>query len=84
MVHGYNTQGKKQEPVIYNQEDQIKSMEDNIVSSINSLKDGIINLKEIVIKNLQDENEKLSCKFEHLEKRCANYESDNYALAQYV
>ena len=42
-----------------NNQDQMKSMEDNIVSQINSLKDEIINLKEIVIRNLQNENEKL-------------------------
>ena len=58
VVHGYNTRGKKQEPVINNQ-DQMKSMEDNTVNRINSLKDKIINLKEIVLRKLQDENEKL-------------------------
>ena len=42
-----------------NNQDQMKRMEDNIVSQINSLKDEIINLKEIVIRNLQNENEKL-------------------------
>ena len=82
MVHGYNTRGKKQEPLMNNQ-DQMKSMEDNIVNHINSLKDKIINLKEIVIRNLQDENEKLRCRCERLEKRCSKYESDHNALAQY-
>ena len=46
MVHGYNTRGKKQEPVMNNQ-NQMKSMDNNIVNRINSLKDGIINIKEI-------------------------------------
>ena len=51
---------------------------------MNSLKDEIINLKEIVIRNLQDENEKLQHKWEWLlEKRCSKYESDHNALAQY-
>ena len=42
-----------------NNQDQMNSMEENIVNQMNSLKDEIINLKEIVIRNLQDENEKL-------------------------
>ena len=33
-------------------------MENNILSNINSLKDENLNQKEIVIKNLQNENEK--------------------------
>ena len=45
-----------------NQDSQMKDMENNILSSINSLKDEILNLKEIVIKNLQNENEKLQQK----------------------
>ena len=68
VVHSYNTRGKKQEPVINNQ-DQMKSMEDNTVNRINSLKDKIINLKEIVLGKLQDENEKLKRRCERLEKR---------------
>ena len=67
MVYGYNTRGKKQEPVMNNQ-DQMKSMEANIVNQINSLNDKIINLKEIVIKNLQDKNEKLRHRCERLKK----------------
>ena len=76
MVHGYSTRGKKQEPVMNNQ-GQTKSIEDNIVNRINSLKDEIINLKEIVIRNLQDENEKLRRRRERLEKQCSKYESDH-------
>ena len=66
-----------------NNQGQMKSMEDNIVNRINSLKDEIINLKEIVIRNLQDENEKLRYRCERLEKRCLKYKSDHNALAQY-
>ena len=66
-----------------NNQDQMKSMEDNIVNQINSLKDEIINLKEIVIRNLQDENEKLRHRCELLEKRCSKHESDHNALAQF-
>ena len=54
-----------------NNQDQMKSMEDNIVNRINSHKDEIINLKEIVIRNLQDENEKLRRRCERLEKQCS-------------
>ena len=61
----------------------MKSMEDNIVNRINSLKDEIINLKEIVIRNLQDENEKLRHRCELLEKRCSKHGSDHNALAQF-
>ena len=82
MVHGYNTKGKKQEPVMSNQ-DQMKSMEDNKVNRINSLKDEIININEIVVRNLQDENEKLRRSCERLEKQCSKYESDHKSLAQY-
>ena len=84
MVHDYTIRGKKQELVIkMNQDSQMKDMENNILSSINSLKDEIPNLKEIVIKNLQNENEKLRQKCERLDRRCAKYESDHNALAQY-
>ena len=82
MIHGYITRGKKQEPVMNNQ-DQMKSTEDNIVNRISSLKEEIINLKEIVIRNLQDKNEKLSRRYKQLEKRCSKYESDHNALAKY-
>ena len=82
MVHGYNTKGKKQEPVMNNQY-QIKGMKENIVNQINSLKDEIINLKEIVIRNLQDENGKLRRSCDRLEKQCSKYESDHKSLAQY-
>ena len=79
MVHGYNTRGKKQEPVM-NKQDQMKSMEDNIVKS---LKKEIINLKEIIIRNLQDGNEKWWWRCELLEKRCSKYESDRNTLAKH-
>ena len=41
------------------------------------------NLKETVVKNLQNDNEKLRQKCEQLERRCAKYDSDHNALAQY-
>ena len=66
-----------------NQDSQIKDMKNNILSRVNSLKDEILNLKVIVIKNLQNEIEKLWQKCERLERRCAKYESDHNTLAQY-
>ena len=66
-----------------NNQDQMKSMEDNTVNRINSLKDKIINLKEIVLRKLQDENEKLRRRCERLEKRYSQCESDHNALTQY-
>ena len=42
--------------------DALVKLEGNIVNCINSLKEEIINLKDIVIKRLQDENERLRAK----------------------
>ena len=84
MVHDYNTRGKKQEVVVKVDKDlEMKDMENNTLSSINYLKDEILNRKEIVIKNLQNENEKLRQKFEQVERRNAKYKFDHDALAQY-
>ena len=67
-----------------NQDSQMNTnMESNILSSISSLKDEILNLKEIVIKNIQNDNEKLIQKCDQLERRCEKYESDHNALVQY-
>ena len=82
MVHGYNTRGKEQEPFMANQ-NQMNNMDDSIVNAINSQKAKIINLKEVVIRNLQDENEKLSGRCEPLEKQCSKYERDHNALTHY-
>ena len=84
MVHDYNTRGKKQELVVKMDKDlEMKDMENNTLSSINSLKDEILNRKEIIIKNLQNENEKLRQKFEQVERCSAKYKFDHNALAQY-
>ena len=53
-----------------------------MVNQLNSLKDEIINLKEIVIRNLQDKNEKLQQRYEGLEKRCSKYKPDHNALTE--
>ena len=47
-----------------NKDSKMKDMESNILNIINSLEDEIVNLREIVIKNLQNENEKLLQKCE--------------------
>ena len=79
-----NTRGTKQELVVkMNQDSQMKDIENNILSSINSLKDEVLNLRETVIKNFQNENEKLWQECERLERHCAKYKSDYNALAQY-
>ena len=66
-----------------NNQDQIKSMEDNILNRISSLKDEVINLIKIVIRNLQDGNEKLRHRYERLENPCSRYKSDHNVLGQY-
>ena len=72
MVHNYTAGGKKQQLIVkMNQDSKMKDMENNILSIINSLEDEIVNLREIVIKNLQNENEKLLQKCERLERHCA-------------
>lgn len=53
--------------------DIVVKLEDTIVisitKSINDLRDEILNLKNIVIKRLQEQNEKLNNKCNRLEKR---------------
>ena len=83
MVHDYNIQEKKQELVVkMNQDSQIKVMKNNIISSINSLKDEILNPKEIIIKNLQNDNEKHKQKCEQLQRYCGKYKYDDNPLVQ--
>ena len=38
---------------------KLQTLEANIIDNINSLKDEIISLKDMVIKRLQEENERL-------------------------
>ena len=70
-----------------NQEDIIRKLEDNIISSItnsiNGLSDEILNLKNIVIKRLQEENEKLHDNYNKLGKRVIFLEKDINSLNQY-
>ena len=56
-------------------------LEQNIASSINSLRHEITNLKDIIIKKLQEDNERLRSRFSNLEN--LNKETSTNALEQY-
>ena len=56
-------------------------LEENIASSINSLRDEITNLKDIIIKKLQEDNERLRSRFSNLEN--LSKETSTNALEQY-
>ena len=62
MLHDYNT-GQRHESVSESDSasshDPLVKLEENIINCINNLKEEIVNLKDIVIKWLQDEDEKL-------------------------
>ena len=63
--------------------DPLVKLEENIINSINSLKEEIINLKDIVIKPLQDENERLRAKCGTLENKVVTLEQNLNSLGQY-
>ena len=63
--------------------DSLDKWEKSLVQSINGLKDEIINLKDIVFKNLQEENTRLTEKLEKLENRIAILQLNHNDLAQY-
>ena len=56
-------------------------LEENIASSINSLRAEITNLKDIIIKKLQEDNERLRSRFSNLEN--LSKETSTNALEQY-
>ena len=58
-------------------------LEENIIICMNNLKKEIVNLKDIVIKQLQDENEKLRAKCSTLEKKVVTLEQNLNSLGQY-
>lgn len=62
MLHDYNT-GQRHESVSESDSasshDPLVKLGENIINCINNLKEEIVNLKDIVIKWLQDEDEKL-------------------------
>ena len=80
MTHEYNTRGKKDIAVTT---DSLKSLKDNIISNINSLRDDFNSLKDVVIKRLQEENERLRAKYDCLEKGVHVLQSSIDDLEQY-
>ena len=63
MAHEYGTRSKSQVDLTLYQ------VEENIVSSINSLRDEITNLENIIIKKLQEDNERLRTRYNKLENK---------------
>ena len=55
MTYKHNT-GNKKEAVVSNE--TLVKVQENIISTINCFKKEIMNLKDIVIKRLQEENNK--------------------------
>ena len=58
MPHKYNTRHWHESDSASNHDPLVK-LEENVINCINNLNEEIVNLKDIVIKQLQDENEKL-------------------------
>ena len=63
--------------------DPLLKLEKNIINSVNNLKEEIVNVKDIVIKRLQDENEKLPAKCSTLENKVLSLEQNLNLLGQY-
>ena len=63
--------------------DPLVKLEENIIICMNNLKKEIVNLKDTVIKQLQDENEKLRAKCSTLEKKVVTLEQNLNSLGQY-
>ena len=57
---------------------------DTSFNNINSLKDEIISLKDIIIKRLEEENERLCVTRQQLENRVALIESSHVLLSNTV
>ena len=77
MAHEYGTRSKSQVDPAHHQ------LEENIVISINSPRDEITNLKDIVIKKLQENNERLKSRCSNLENKLVSLETLINALEQY-
>ena len=78
MPHDYNTIHQHEsvsESDNASNHDPIVKLEENIINCTNNLKKEIVNLKDLVIKRLQDENEKLRTK-------CIIWENKVVALEQ--
>ena len=72
-AHGYNTRGKKQELYSNQDDNPFAKMEENILNNMNSkfvdLKNEISSLKDIIIKRLQDGNQRLQEKCKKLDEK---------------
>ena len=86
MRHDYNTRHRHESvsegDSAFNH-DPLVRLEENIINCINNLKEKIINLKDIVIKRLQDENEKMRAKCSTLENKVVSLEQNLNSLGQY-
>ena len=86
MLHDYNTrhwhESVSESDSTSNHDPPVK-LEENIINCINNLKEEIVNLKDIVIKPLQDENEKLREKCSTLENKVVTLEQNLNSLGQY-
>ena len=85
MKHEYKTRDKRQESLY--QEDVISQLQENNINNIklniNASRVEIINLKGIIIKRLQDENQKLQVKYSKLEERITAAKSVVHSLIQH-
>ena len=61
----------------------ILSLEKKLISRFDGLDKEILNLKDVIIKNLQDENQRLRKKVSDLESNVISLESDLNSLEQY-
>ena len=82
MPHNYNTRHWHESDSASNHDPLVK-LEENVINCINNLNEEIVNLKDIVIKQLQDENEKLWVKCSTLENKVVNLKQNLNSLGQY-
>ena len=82
MPHNYNTRHWHESDSASNHDPLVK-LEENVINCINNLNEEIVNLKDIVIKQLQDENEKLWVKCSTLENKVVSLEQNLNSLGQY-
>ena len=61
----------------------IFSLEKKLISRFDGLDKEILNLKDIIIKNIQDENQRLRKKVSDLESKVISLENDHNSLKQY-
>ena len=68
--------------VISEKANLISTLEKKLISRFDGLDKEILNLKDVIIKNLQDENQRLRKKFSDLESKVISPESDHNSLEQ--